>query len=86
MEKNLLLDTYTFKTELYIYTYKVVAQLVERSIPMPEVRGSNPVIGKLLNRTFNCLPSVNCIKQMKIKIIDMIAPDLCKQIAEEKPI
>ena len=68
MEKNLLLDTYTFKTELYIYTYLVVAQLVERSIPMPEVRGSNPVIGKLLNRTFNCLPSVNCITQMKIKI------------------
>ena len=24
----------------------VVAQLVERSLPMPEVRGSNPVIGK----------------------------------------
>ena len=28
----------------------VVAQLVERSLPTPEVRGSNPVIGKnLLN-------------------------------------
>ena len=28
----------------------VVAQLVERSLPIPEVRGSNPVIGtKLLN-------------------------------------
>ena len=27
----------------------VVAQLVERSHPTPEVRGSNPVIGKLLN-------------------------------------
>ena len=26
----------------------VVAQLVERSIPVPEVRGSNPVIGKKL--------------------------------------
>ena len=24
----------------------VVAQLVERSLPIPEVRGSNPVIGK----------------------------------------
>ena len=24
----------------------VVAQLVERSLPMPEVRGSNPVTGK----------------------------------------
>ena len=26
----------------------VVAQLVERSLPTPEVRGSNTVIGKLL--------------------------------------
>ena len=25
----------------------VVAQLVERSLPIPEVRGSNPVIGKI---------------------------------------
>ena len=24
----------------------VVAQLVERSLPIPEVRGSNPIIGK----------------------------------------
>ena len=27
----------------------VVAQLVERSPPSPEIRGSNPVIGKLLS-------------------------------------
>ena len=26
----------------------VVAQLAERSLPIPEVRGSNPVIGKIL--------------------------------------
>ena len=26
----------------------VVAQLVERSLPIPEIRGSNPVIGKHL--------------------------------------
>ena len=26
----------------------VVAQLVERSLPIPEIRGSNPVIGKNL--------------------------------------
>ena len=25
----------------------VVAQLVERSLPTPELRGSNPVIGKI---------------------------------------
>ena len=35
-----------------VYTYNVhgavvVAQLVERSLPIPEVRGSNPVIGKI---------------------------------------
>ena len=30
----------------------VVAQLAERSLPTPEVRSSNPVIGKLLYRTF----------------------------------
>ena len=36
------------------YTLKInyvgsgcVAQLVQRSLPMPEVRGSNPVIGKI---------------------------------------
>ena len=28
------------------YRAVVVAQLVERSLPIPEVRGSNPVIGK----------------------------------------
>ena len=30
----------------------VVTQLVERSLPTPEVHGSNPVIGKLLYGTF----------------------------------
>ena len=30
----------------------VVTQLVERSLPTPEVRGSNPIIGKLLCGTF----------------------------------
>ena len=29
----------------------VVAQLVEQLLPTPEVRGSNPVIGKLVSRT-----------------------------------
>ena len=40
----------------------VVAQLVERSLPIPEVRSSNPVIGKNLYRTF----TVNCIEKTKI--------------------
>ena len=31
------------------YLAVVVAQLVERSPPTPEIRGSNPVIGKLLS-------------------------------------
>ena len=31
-----------------VYWAVVVAQLVERSLPIPEVRGSNPVIGKNL--------------------------------------
>ena len=34
----------------------VVAQLIERLLPIPEVRGSNPVIGKNLCSTF----TVNC--------------------------
>ena len=41
----------------------VVAQLVEQSLLIPEVRGSNPVIGKNLYRTF----TVNCIEKTKIK-------------------
>ena len=45
----------------------VVAQLVERLLPTPEVRGSNPVIGKLLYWIFNYLPTVNCIERTKIK-------------------
>ena len=31
-----------------LYWEVVVAQLVERSLSMPEVRGSTPVIGKIL--------------------------------------
>ena len=33
-------------------TTVAVAQLVKQSLPMPEVRGLNPVIGKLLYRIF----------------------------------
>ena len=35
----------------------VVAQLVERSLPTPEIRSSNPVTGVLLYRTFDKLLS-----------------------------
>ena len=43
----------------------IVAQLVEQSLPTPEVRSSNPVFGKLLYRTFICF-NVNCIEKTKI--------------------
>ena len=42
----------------------VAAQLAERSLPIPEVRGSNPVICKKYNEH---LFTVNCIEKMKIK-------------------
>ena len=41
--------------------------MVEQSLPTPEVCSSNPVIGNLLYRIFNCLPTVNCIEKTKIK-------------------
>ena len=41
----------------------VVDQLVERLLPIPEVCGSNPVIGKNIYRTF----TVNCTEKTKIK-------------------
>ena len=44
----------------------VVAQLVEWSLPTPEVSDLNPVMGKLLYQTLNCLPTVNCIETTKI--------------------
>ena len=37
----------------------VVAQLVEQSLPNPEVRGSNPVISRNLFQIF----TVNCIEK-----------------------
>ena len=43
----------------------VVAQLVERSLAIPEARGSNPVIGKIY---IESLFTVNCIENTKIKI------------------
>ena len=43
-------------------TSVVVAQLVERSPPIPEVRGSNPVIGKNLFILNICLLSTVCWK------------------------
>ena len=42
----------------------IVAQLVEWSLPIPEVGVLNPVIGKLLYSTFL---TVNCKEKTKIK-------------------
>ena len=52
----------TCKEKIFIWA-EIVAQLVERLLPIPEVRGSNPVIGKKLYRTL----TVNCIVKTKIK-------------------
>ena len=41
----------------------VVAHLLEQSLSIPEVRGSNPVIGKNLYWIF----TVNCLEKMIIK-------------------
>ena len=49
--------------KLFIDWAVVVAQLVERSLPIPEVRGSNPFISNNLNLTF----TVNCIEKRKIR-------------------
>ena len=42
----------------------VVAQLVEQSILTPEVRGSNPIIGKIY---IAHLLTLNCIEKTKVK-------------------
>ena len=48
-----------FDAQRIIFTVRavVVAQLVERSLPIPEISGSTPVIGKFLYTT-------NCIKNL----------------------
>ena len=45
----------------------VVAQLVERSLPIPEVRGSNPVIGKNYIEHLFIVYCQLCIEKTKIK-------------------
>ena len=44
----LLNDLLNINIKISLNWEVVVAQLVERSLPIPEVRGSNPVIGKKL--------------------------------------
>ena len=44
-----------------------MAQLVERSLPIPEVRGSNPVIGKKLFVYLTFVYCQLCIEKTRIK-------------------
>ena len=61
---NVSLEQMKFKSEMNKSIWEVVvAQLVEWSLPIPEVRGSNPVIGKNLL----ILNIVNCLEKTKIK-------------------
>ena len=46
----------------------VVAQLAKQSLPIPEVRDSNPVIGKILKRTYLLLQSVNAKIKTKLPV------------------
>ena len=45
----------------------VVSQLLERSLPIPEVHGSNPVIGKILFIYSTFVYCQLCIEKTKIK-------------------
>ena len=59
-------DLFDVSEELDIFWgVVVVAQLVERSLLTPEVRSSNPVIGKLLSDIY--LITVNWIEKTKMK-------------------
>ena len=48
-----------------IYKAVAVAHLVERSLPLPEVRGSNPVVGKNLFISIEHLFTVNCVLERR---------------------
>ena len=57
LEASLIKDTY-FQASLYRHNWAVVvAQMVKRSLPIPEVHGLNPVIGKNLYTLNICLLS-----------------------------
>ena len=46
----------------------VVAQLVEQSLPTPKIRGSNPVIGKIVSTKYspNCIIEKTKIEKKRI--------------------
>ena len=48
----------------------VVAQLVERSLPIPEVCNSNPVIGKIyIEHLFTCFLSFLTLKKLSADVL-----------------
>ena len=53
-----------FSTKMYSWAV-VVAQLVEQLLTIPEVRGSNPVIGKNLFISIEHLFTVNCVLERR---------------------
>ena len=56
--------TFTLDKEPWISGSGCVAQLVERSLPIPEIRGSNPVIGKIYWTFVYCQL---CVEKTKIR-------------------
>ena len=60
-------SAYTYLFITIISREVVVAQLVERSLPISEVRGSNPVIGKNLFIYWTFVYYQLCIEKTKIK-------------------
>ena len=56
-----------FGRYIHILLNLVVAQLVERSLLTPEIRGSNPVIGEILstNLSANCITEKTKIKKKR---------------------
>ena len=57
--------TRSFRYKQIYYRTVVVAQLVEQSLPTPEIRGLHPVINKFM---YLQLHKINCIEKTIIKI------------------
>ena len=55
------MNRYKSKSVTKILWAVAVAQLVERSLPIPEVHGSNRVIGKKLFISIEHLFTINCV-------------------------
>ena len=75
LDKNTILSTYArqklgrFDSNNIVHWEVVVAQLVERSLSIPEVCSSTPIIGKILLNIclLSCLLATVLKRQKKIK-------------------